>query len=225
LKLPRHSEFRLSSTVSLIRGIVLTTMFFICQTIRTTVKTMHKSKHQIVAMFLFAVGLLGWTTDTRAQQTKSKQPAKTHQILPADDKAIRGILRDQETAWNKHDMNAFTKAFRDDVQGINVVGMYWQGKAELSKHLTDFHATFLKDCEEYLEEVQVHSIGEGYTMAVSIWKVDAFTGPGGVEIPACRHRSTAVLAKGADGWQVVHFHNTTIDEAALKNARTPLPKK
>lgn len=187
--------------------------------------TMHKSKQQIVAMFLFAVGLLGWTTETMAQQSTSKQPAKTHRISSADDKAIRKILKDQETAWNKHDMNAFTKAFRDDVQGINVVGMYWQGKAELSKHLTDFHATFLKDCEEYLEEVQVHSIGAGYTMTVSIWKVDAFIGPGGVEIPACRHRSTAVLTKGADGWQVVYFHNTTIDEAALKSTSAPPPVK
>jgi uncharacterized protein (TIGR02246 family) len=200
-------------------------MFFICQTIRTTVKTMHTSKQHIIAMFLFGAGLLGLTTETMAEQTTSKQSAKTHQISSADNKSIRGILKDQETAWNKHDMNAFTKAFRDDAQGINVVGMYWQGKAELSKHLTDFHATFLKNCEEYLEEVQVHSIGEGYAMAVSIWKVDAFTGPGGVEIPACRHRSTVVLAKGADGWQVVHFHNTTIDEAALKGASAPPPQK
>ena len=188
-------------------------------------KTMHTSKQRIIAILLFAAGLLGWAAEAMAQQPKSKQPAKAHQISPADDKAIRGILKDQETAWNKHDMNAFTKAFRDDVQGINVAGMYWQGKAALLNHLTDFHATFLKNCQEYLEEVQVHSIGEGYAVAVNIWKVDAFTGPGGVEFPACRHRSTVVLAKGADGWKVVHFHNTTIDEAALKGASAPPPQK
>jgi ketosteroid isomerase-like protein len=76
-----------------------------------------------------------------------------------------------------------------------------------------------------LEEVQVHSIGEGYAVAVNIWNVDGFTGPGGVEIPACRHRSTVLLAKGAEGWKVVHFHNTTIDEAALKGATAPPPQK
>ena len=31
----------------------------------------------------------------------------------------------------------------------------------------------------------------------------------------------AVLAKGTDGWKVVHFHNTTIDEAAVKAATAP----
>jgi uncharacterized protein (TIGR02246 family) len=188
-------------------------------------KTMQTSKLHMIPPFLFAAGLLGWTEEAMAQQAKSKQPAKAHQISPADDKAIRGILKDQETAWNKHDMNAFIKAYRDDAQGVNVAGMYWQGKAELLRHLTGFHASFLKDCEEYLEEVQVHLIGEGCAVAVNIWKVDAFNGPGGVEIPACRHRSTVVLAKGADGWKVVHFHNTTIDEAALKGASAPPPRK
>jgi uncharacterized protein (TIGR02246 family) len=200
-------------------------MFFAYQTVRTTMKTMLTSRQHTIVILLLAAGLLGWTAHATAQQTKSKQPAKAHQLSPADDKAIREILKDQETAWNKHDMNAFTKAFRDDAEGINVAGMYWQGKPALLKHLTGFHATFLKNCQEYLEEVQVHSIGEGYAVAVNIWKVDGFTGPGGVAFPACRHRSTVALAKGADGWKVVHFHNTTIDEAALKGASDPPPQK
>ena len=200
-------------------------MFFTGQTIRTTIKTMLISKQHTIAILLLAAGLLGWTADALAQQTKSKQLAQAHQLSRADDAAIREILKDQEAAWNKHDMNAFTKAFRDDAEGINVAGMYWQGKAALLKHLTDFHATFLKNCQEYLEEVQVHSIGEGYAMAVNIWKVDAFPRPGGGVIPACRHRSTVVLAKEADGWKIVHFHNTTIDEAALKGASAPPPEK
>jgi hypothetical protein len=33
-----------------------------------------------------------------------------------------------------------------------------------------------------------------------------------------------VLAKGTDGWKVVHFHNTTIEETALKSAAAA-PKK
>jgi uncharacterized protein (TIGR02246 family) len=185
-------------------------------------KTVHTPRQHIIAIFLFAAGLVGWAAEAMAQLP---EPVKVHQISPADDKAIRAILKDQETAWNTHDMKAFTKAFSDDAQGINVAGMYWQGKAELLKHLTDFHATFLKNCQEYLEEVQVHSTGEGYAVAVNIWKVDGFTGPGGRDFPACRHRSTVVLAKGAEGWKVVHFHNTTIDEAALKGASGPPPQK
>jgi uncharacterized protein (TIGR02246 family) len=185
---------------------------------------MKTSKVIAASSLLLTAGLLIWTTGTFAQQPKPEQPAKAHQLLEADEKAIQEIMKDQETAWNKHDMKAFTKSFRDDVDGINIVGMYWRGKAVILKHLTDFHKTNFKDLEETLEEVNVHSIGDGYAIAIVIWKVGAFKAPSGVEIPACRHRSTLVLAKGADGWKVVHFHNTTIDEEAVKGAAGQLKK-
>lgn len=92
------------------------------------------------------------------------------------------------------------------------------------KHLTDYHNGIFKNLEETLDEVNVHAIGDGYAIAVSIWKVGSFKAPNGFDVPACRHRSTLVLAKGTDGWKVVHFHNTIIDEAAVKGVSAP-PKK
>ena len=172
----------------------------------------------VISLLLLAAAALPWSVEALAQQPRAEQIPGAPRLSADDEKAIRDILKDQETAWNKHDMEAFTKAFRDDAEGINVPGMYWRGKPAVLKHLVDFHATFLKDCEEYLEEVQVRSLGDGYAMAVSIWKVDGFPGPGGIDVPAERHRSTLVLAKGTDGWKVVHFHNTSINEAALKGA-------
>jgi uncharacterized protein (TIGR02246 family) len=185
---------------------------------------MKTSKVIAASSLLLLTSLLFWAAGGVAEQPKPEGEVKSARLPEADEKAIRGILMDQETAWNKHDMKAFTKAFRDDAEGINVAGMYWRGKPAILKHLVDFHATFLKDVKEYLEEVQVHSVGEGYAVAVNIWKVDGFKGPGDVEFPPCRHRSTVMLAKGADGWEVVHFHNTTIDEAAVKAATVPEKK-
>ena len=105
-------------------------------------------KTMVVSLLLITASLLLWCVGAFAQQPKSEQPAKALQLSEADEKAIREILKDQETAWNKHDMKAFTKAFRDDAEGINVVGMYWRGKAAILKHLTDYHATIFKDLEE-----------------------------------------------------------------------------
>jgi uncharacterized protein (TIGR02246 family) len=189
-----------------------------------TEKTMKKSNVIVATSLLLLASLLIWATAVVAQQVKPEQPANAPQLSDADERAIQEIMKDQETAWNRHDMKAFTKSFQDDVDGINIVGMYWRGKAEILKHLTDFHKTNFKDLEETLEEVNVHSIGDGYAIAIVIWKVGAFKAPSGVDIPACRHRSTLVFAKGTDGWKVVHFHNTTIDEAAVKGAAGQ-PKK
>lgn len=172
-----------------------------------------------VSPLLLASCLLLCTTGAIAGPTNKEQPAKA-QLSDADKKAIHNLMKEQETAWNKHDMKAFTKSFRDDAEGINVVGMYWRGKAKILKHLTDYHNTYFKNLEEYLEEVQIHPLDKGNAIVVIIWKVGSFPSPGGGVVPASRHRSTQVLAKGKSGWQVVHFHNTTIDEMALKHAAT-----
>jgi uncharacterized protein (TIGR02246 family) len=182
---------------------------------------MNTSKIFTASSLLLSAGLLIWASGVIAQQPKPEQPAQAHQLSDKDTQAIQAILKGQETAWNKHDMAAFTKAFREDAEGINIVGMYWRGKTAISKHLNDYHKTIFKDLEETLEEVKVHPLGDGYAIAVSIWKVGAFKSPSGAEVPACRHRCTLVLAKGSDGWKVVHFHNTTIDEAAVKGGAAP----
>ncbi len=183
------------------------------------VETTMSTPKPIAASILILLALpLIWLGPAIADQPKPSQPTKAHQLSDADNNAIRDIIKGQETAWNKHDMDAFTKSFRDDAEGINIVGMYWHGKAEILKHLAYFHTTNFKDLEETVEEVNVHAIGGGYAIAVLIWKVGAFKAPNGVNIPACRHRSTLAFAKEPDGWKVVHFHNTTIDEAALKGA-------
>ncbi|MCC6698114.1 MAG: SgcJ/EcaC family oxidoreductase [Candidatus Hydrogenedentes bacterium] len=174
------------------------------------------SKLIATSSVLLSAILLILATGVVAQPKAGQFPQS--QLSDEDNKAIQDILKDQETAWNEHNMEAFTKSYRDDAEGINIVGMYWRGKPELLKHLSDYHKTIFKDLEETVEEVKVHSIGDGYAIAVSIWNVGAFIAPNGVEIPACRHRSTLVLAKETDGWKVVHFHNTTIDEVAVKGA-------
>lgn len=182
---------------------------------------MTTSKAIRVPLVLLAAGLLLSGGAAFAQQPQTGRAAGVSQLADADEKAIRQIMKDQETAWNKHDMNAYMAVYRDDADAINIVGMYWRGKSEIFKHLSDFHATSFKDLEETLEEVSVHAIGDGHAIAILIWKVGAFKSPRGDLIPAARHRSTQVLAKGADGWKVVHFHNTTIDEAAVKGAAVP----
>ncbi|QEL17468.1 SgcJ/EcaC family oxidoreductase [Limnoglobus roseus] len=173
---------------------------------------------------LLTAASLFWLAGAFARPPEAETPAKAHQLSAGDEKAIRDAVKDQEAAWNKHDMKAFTKAFRDDAEGVNVVGMHWRGKTEILKHLTAYHDTIFKDLEETIEEVNVHATGVGSAIAVSVWKVGSFKVPSGIVVPACRHRSTLVLAKASDGWKVVHFHNTTINEVAVKNAPAP-PKK
>ena len=38
---------------------------------------------------------------------------------------IRAALKGMEEAWNRHDMKAFVSYMTDDVEWVNVVGMWW----------------------------------------------------------------------------------------------------
>ena len=89
---------------------------------------MKTSKIIVVSHLLLTASLLVWGARAFAQQPKPEESVKADQLSDADEKAIREIIKGLETAWNKHDMKAFTKSFRDDAEGINVVGMDWIGK-------------------------------------------------------------------------------------------------
>ena len=37
-------------------------------------------------------------------------------------------------SWNKRGMNAFTESFSSDAEFVNVVGLWWKGRAEIKPH-------------------------------------------------------------------------------------------
>lgn len=172
----------------------------------------------VIAALSLAMSVLLLPAATFGQQPNAELATGSPGLSEADNQAIRSLIKAQETAWNKHDMRAFTQAFLRDAEGINSVGMHWRGKAAIQEHLTDYHATFLKDMKEYVDETTIHAIDSRCAVAVSIWKVDGFKAPTGDNVPPSRIRGTLVLVKQPEGWKVAQFQNTTIDEAALKGA-------
>jgi ketosteroid isomerase-like protein len=55
--------------------------------------------------------------------------------------------------------------------------------------------------------------------------VDGFTTPSGQVRPKSQDRETFVLAKGPEGWKLVHSHNTVIDAEAAKHDPVNAPPK
>jgi uncharacterized protein (TIGR02246 family) len=174
--------------------------------------------NSVIAVLSLAMSMLLLPAAIFGQRPSTELATGAHSLSEADKQAIQSIIKAQETAWNKHDMQAFTQSFLRDAESINSVGMHWRGKAAIRDHLSDYHTTFLKDVQEYVNETTIHAIDDRCAIAVSIWKVDGFKGPTGAEVPPSRFRGTLVLVKQPDGWKIAHFHNTTIDEVALKGA-------
>jgi uncharacterized protein (TIGR02246 family) len=60
-------------------------------------------------------------------------PAAASTSPPEGDvQAIRAIVGAYESGWNAHDTSAIAALFADDVQWVNIVGMWWRGRTEVS---------------------------------------------------------------------------------------------
>jgi uncharacterized protein (TIGR02246 family) len=136
------------------------------------------------------------------------------QISPADDQAIKAVVRGYEACWNRHDMAALSELFADDAHWVNIVGMYWSGKAAVVRAHEGLHSTFFRTTEQALIDVTVRAIAPGVAIAVAHLKMGPFTPPDGVHRPAAGNRLSFTLTKQSGGWRIAHGHNTVIDPAA-----------
>jgi uncharacterized protein (TIGR02246 family) len=98
---------------------------------------------------------------------------------------------------------------------VNVVGMWWKGKAQVFKAHDTLHKTMFKD--RLLHDPQVEElrqIAPDVVIATSVIPADGYTTSGGTVEPAGRDVLTEVFVKRDGKWLVASGHNTTIVEAA-----------
>jgi uncharacterized protein (TIGR02246 family) len=177
------------------------------------------------AVSLLLIGVfLSLMTDAPAQTPKSEAPRiGTHDLSKEDDAAIRKVITGIEEAWNAHDMKAYARLFREDADWINIVGMHWRGRdAVMAAHVA-FHESMFKNNRMTIDAIETRSLGNDFAIAVATMTHDAFLAPDGRTFPKAQNRCTHVLAKGPDGWKIVHGHNVQVDAEAAKH--DPVNKK
>ncbi len=137
-------------------------------------------------------------------------------VATDDERAIQRIVTTFESGWNTHDMGRIGSVFRDDAEFINVVGMFWRGKAAIVKAHAVYHEIMFKDCRLHSDALQIRLLND--TTAIAVWTVtqDSFKTPSGNVVPKTQTRLTFVLTKADDGWRVAHGHNTRIDAEAAQ---------
>ncbi len=171
------------------------------------------------AVSLLLIGVsLSLMKGALAQSPKPDVPRSgTNANSKEDDGAIRKVITGIEEAWNAHDMNAYGKLLRADVEWVNVVGMHWKGRDDVMAAHDAFHRTIFKNHRIKTDDVQIRQLCTGYAIAVVTTTNDAFTTPDGHVISKRQDRQTYVLAKGPEVWKVVHCENVWVDAEAAKN--------
>jgi uncharacterized protein (TIGR02246 family) len=134
-----------------------------------------------------------------------------------DESAVRAVVFEFASTWNRHDMVGMHELDTEDVEWINVTGNHWRGKAAVYKGHDAIHRTIFAKTEMSVESVVIRAIAPDVAIAVATMKFGPVIIPSGQEIPELKTRGSFVLVKHGGTWKVVHFQNTSVDAEAERN--------
>lgn len=135
---------------------------------------------------------------------------------PADDAAIRAIIRDEIAAWNSGDAVAYSRHFAADGTFTNIVGQFFTGyDAFLEQHQVIFDGRF-KNTTLQQDVVSLKFIRPDVA-AVEVLTAVAGVGAGqlapgttGDASGRLRTRLLQVVAKQDGSWKIVAYHNVDV---------------
>jgi uncharacterized protein (TIGR02246 family) len=142
--------------------------------------------------------------------------ASAQTAVPEKDAAeIHAALDGMQSAWNHHDMKDFVSYMTEDVEWVNVVGMWWKGKAQVFKAHDALHKTMFKGRDLHpAESLAMREIAPGVVVVTMIVPMDGYTTSDGHVVPANRNLLTETFVQRDGRWLVAEGHNTVIDERA-----------
>jgi len=117
--------------------------------------------------------------------------------------------------WNQHDMNAVTVLFAQDVEFVNVIGLWWKSCDEIRKAHWFAHARIFKNSHPTITAVAVRFPAADLAIARARWVLEGALAPDGSVLPARMDVLLKLLARSTDAWNIVDLQDTDIVEGAL----------
>ncbi|CAN5249736.1 SgcJ/EcaC family oxidoreductase [soil metagenome] len=134
---------------------------------------------------------------------------------PDESVAVRALLEEYCAAWAASDAARMFASATDNIHWVNVVGMHWQGKADVEHAHDVYLTTIFKGVPMTLEEVEsIVPIGAETLAVVARFDVGGYTTPGGFTAPASKDRMSLILLKSPAGLRIAHVANIEIVAAA-----------
>ena len=125
-----------------------------------------------------------------------------------DETQIREVVRALQDAWNLHDMKAFASQFSEDADFVNVVGCWWQGRAEIEKKHAASHASWFRESTLKFTAVHLRFLTPQISLAHVESSLVGANRPDGTPAGLRIGILTLVFHKQADIWLIAAAHNT-----------------
>lgn len=123
---------------------------------------------------------------------------------------VTSIVKAFAESWNKHDMNEFAALFAPDAEFVNVVGLWWKGRAEIKAAHEFTHQTLFKNSLLTVTDVSVRFPAPQIAIARSPWKLEGHVTPDGAPLPERNGVLLNVLRQEGGRWFIIDSQNTDI---------------
>lgn len=132
-----------------------------------------------------------------------------------EDEDIRLIVSELEASWNAGDAERMYRLATDDIEWVNIMGMYWRGKSQVQAAHHAILTTRYRGVRQALEAIEgIRALGDDAAIAVARWRLEPHTAPDGASIPESRTRMTLVFRRMAGGLRLAHAANIEINSRA-----------
>jgi uncharacterized protein (TIGR02246 family) len=125
---------------------------------------------------------------------------------------IAGVVAALAESWNRHDMNTYGAQFTEDADFVNVVGMHWKGRAEITARHEDVHRTIFRNSTLRTLGYSLRLLAPGVVLAHINWEMSGHEPPPGAPFSAAvRHGViSGVFVEQGGRWLITAFQNTDI---------------
>lgn len=141
-----------------------------------------------------------------------------------DEMAVKQVIEKQVeqlvSDWNTHDFKNMDTYTTEDVEWVNIVGMWWQGRAEVKTSAQKIFDTIFKNVLFTKKSVKVRLITQDVAIATLICHVGESFPPDGINhgnnrMPEGDDILTLVFVKKNGNWLISAGQNTVRDPKAI----------
>ncbi|WP_420454857.1 YybH family protein [Rubrivirga sp.] len=123
-------------------------------------------------------------------------------------------------AWQARDPDALADLFEPDAEFVNVVGLWWHGRAAIRKAHAYGLAVLFRDSALTVVRTRERALSETVTVVHALFRLTGQSPVGGVDRPGDRRTVFSfVMRRGADGWRCASAHNTDVVAGAETHVR------
>ena len=137
--------------------------------------------------------------------------------MEKDERAIQGILKQLEAAWNAYDSVSFAALFADDANFIHIFGRQLDGRTAIEAAHAVIFNTIYRDSHASFKLRSIRFVRPDIAIVFARAHVEFSEGN---EMREIETRPTLIVVKEQTKWQIVAFQNTKISEVppAAQNA-------